>query len=209
MSAADSRGSTFKLVTGLDTPDRGKDRLLVTAIDLFYKVGFRDVSIEQVCDEAGMSREEFNQHFRDKDDLVVEAIIQHDQWEREAWARAVAEIAGDNPRRQLLAVFDLMDSLFRNPDYRGCLFIQAAGEYLDPESRPFQAAKTHKRNTHAWVSELAARAGIGDPNWFADEYLAIFEGALILRQVHHHEDAVRVTKPMIERLLESHLAEAG
>lgn len=205
MSDVPAQGSTFKLVTGLDRPDQGKDRLIVTAIDLFYQYGFRAVGVEQVCDEAGMTRAEFRQHFRDKDDLVVEAIIQHDRWERDAWKRAVEELAGDDPRGQLLAVFDLMDQLFRNPDYRGCLFIQAAGEYLDPESPPHQAARTHKRNTRQWVCELAARAGIEDPDWFADEYLAIFEGALILRQIHHHEDAVRVTRPMIERLLATHL----
>ena len=44
-----------------------------------------------------------------------------------------------------------------------------------------------------------------DPDTFADSYTVLFEGALVLRQVHDRDDAARVVRPLIEQLLEAHL----
>ena len=197
----------MKLLTGKDLPAQGRDRLLVIAIDLVYAEGFSGIDEARVCEEAGVSLSEFREHFTGIDELFVEAVRKHDAWERAAWERSVQEIAPNDPPLQLLAVFDVMENVFKNPQYKGCLFIAAAGAFSDRSHPVHQACREHKREARRWIARLAEEAGITYPDWFADEYMAIFEGALILEQVHHHEDAVRVTRPMIERLLRSHLGE--
>ena len=56
-------------------------------------------------------------------------------------------------------------------------------------------------------SDLAAQAGADDPEAFADAYTMLFEGALVLRQVHDRDDAARVVRPHIDPGLANKLRE--
>ena len=68
-----------------------------------------------------------------------------------------------------------------------------------------QAAAAHKHASREMVRELAEHAGAAEPEQFADAYTLLFEGTLVLRQVHDRDDAARVARPVFERLIESHV----
>ena len=52
----------------MDNPK--KQQIVSTARDLFWKFGFRRVSIEEICREANVSKMTFYKHFKNKDELV-------------------------------------------------------------------------------------------------------------------------------------------
>jgi len=52
-----------------------RDRILFSAERLFTKSGFDQVSIDQVMQDAGMTRGAFYAHFRSKQELYSEAIL--------------------------------------------------------------------------------------------------------------------------------------
>src|SRR5678815_5079878 len=80
-----------------DPPKTGRDRLLNAAIELFYRHGFGAVGIDQVIASAGVTKTTFYKHFEGKDDLMVAAVKQRDEWESAAWDRAARKRAGDDP----------------------------------------------------------------------------------------------------------------
>jgi AcrR family transcriptional regulator len=47
-----------------------KQQIVDTAKDLFWKFGFRRVTIEEVCSKTGVSKMTFYKHFSNKDELV-------------------------------------------------------------------------------------------------------------------------------------------
>jgi len=47
-----------------------KQQIITTARDLFWKYGFRRVSIEEICREANVSKMTFYKHFNNKDEIV-------------------------------------------------------------------------------------------------------------------------------------------
>jgi AcrR family transcriptional regulator len=47
-----------------------KQQIVSTARDLFWKYGFRRVSIEEICREANVSKMTFYKHFKNKDELA-------------------------------------------------------------------------------------------------------------------------------------------
>ena len=49
-----------------------------------------------------------------------------------------------------------------------------------------------------WATEAA---GAKDPEAFADVYTMLVEGTLILRQVHLRNDAAKLARPVVEKLL--------
>ena len=47
-----------------------KQQIVDTARDLFWKFGFRRVSIEEICIKASVSKMTFYKHFKNKDELI-------------------------------------------------------------------------------------------------------------------------------------------
>ena len=202
-------GSGIETVRGLfelpEPPARGRERLIRIAMRLFYEHGINAVGLDRVIEEAGISKTAFYKHFESKDDLVVEAIRARDAWEMEQWRRAVTILGGDDPRRQLIAMVDMLDILFNDPNFFGCQFINAAAEFPNPNDPVHQAAAAHKRASRDMVRDMASRAGARDAEAFADAFTMLFEGTLVLRQIHDRDDAARVARPVFERLIEEHL----
>jgi len=184
-------------------PASGRGRIVHAAIQLFYRHGFQAVGIDQVLAAAGVTKTTFYKHFESRDELMIEAIRTRDRWERQAWGDAMRELGGDDPADQLLALFDLLDIWFNDPDFRGCQFINAAAEFANPSDPVHEVAAEHKRATHAEFRGLAEAAGFDDPAGFADRYNALVEGTLVLRQVHGRDDAAKAIKPAVAALIEA------
>lgn len=204
-----ARKSAAELFGVRAAPKNARDRLLDTAIDLFYTHGFHVVGLDRILAETGVTKTTFYKHFESKDDFVVAAIERRDAWEARAWNRAVKKLAGNDPRKQLLAMFDVLDLWFNTPEFGGCIFINAAAEFPDPRDPAHLAAAAHKIRNRAQFRDLAKKAGLTDPETFADQYTALVEGTLILRHVHHRNDAARISKPMVENLLALYTVPGG
>ena len=204
-SAAPPRKSAAELLGVPVVPRTARDRIVLTAIDLFYDHGFNAVGLDRILEVAGTTKTTFYKHFASKDELAVVALRQRDAWERAAWARAVQQLAGDDPKGQLLAIFDVLDVWFNDPAFRGCMFINAGIEFPNPNDPVHQAAAEHKRAARDTVAAIAQRGGASDPGAFADAYTLVFEGTLVLRQVHDRDDAARLARPVIAALVEQHL----
>lgn len=186
-------------------PKNGKERLIDVAVNLFYVQGFHAVGLDQVLESAGVTKTTFYKHFESKEDLIVECIMRRDEIESIAWQRAVLELAGEDPRAQLLAHFDVLDAFFNDPSFHGCIFANAASEFTDPRDPAHQAAAAHKQKVRDTWMLLAAKAGTREPGVFADRYTVLFEGALVLRHVLGRDDAAKITRPMVEALFDEHI----
>ncbi len=198
------RKTAVELLGVPDPPKNGRDRLVLHAIELFYTHGFNAVGIDQIIDAAGVTKTTFYKHFESKDDLMVAAVKQRDEWEGAAWGRAIAAAAGDDPRARLLVLFDVLDEWFNAPDFRGCIFINTAAEFPNPSDPIHQAAAEYKQRCRDHWRDAARAAGAepGDAELFADQYALIVEGTLIMRQVHGRNDAAQVARPIAEHLVE-------
>jgi AcrR family transcriptional regulator len=186
-------------------PSTGRERLIAAGLELFYHHGFQTVGIDRVIEHAGVTKTTFYKHFEGKDDFVIACLRSRDDWEMGAWARAVSTLAGEDPRAQLLAYFEVLDVWFNDPAFRGCMFISAASEFSDRRDPVHIAAAEHKRKTRDQFRLLAARAGASDPDAFADEYTILMEGTLVVRHVHGRDDAARVAKPAVVALIGRHM----
>lgn len=190
-----------------ETPKAGRDRLVAVAVELFYRRGFAAVGVDQVTEAAGVTKTTFYKHFESKDDLMVAAVRLRDEWESQAWDRAVRKLAGDDAVGQLLAMVDVMDLWFNDPDFHGCMFLNTAVEFPNPHDPVHQAAAAYKQRVRDHRRDLARRAGATPPDAeaFADCFTALMEGALILRQTWGRNDAARAIRPAVEQLIRTYL----
>jgi AcrR family transcriptional regulator len=192
-------------------PRTGRERLVAAAVELFYRHGFGAVGVDAVIAAAGVTKTTFYKHFEGKDDLMVAAVRRRDEWESAAWQRAIRKLAGDDPVRQMLAMLDVMDVWFNDPDFGGCMFLNTAVEFPNPHDPVHQAAAAYKRRVRDhWRNQArAAGADAAAAETFADCYTAVLEGALVLRQTQGRNDAARVVRPAVEGLIRAYLPGAG
>src|SRR5581483_3265779 len=178
--------SALELLGLPPAPRTGRDRLVAAAVELFYRHGFGAVGIDRVIAAAGVTKTTFYKHFEGKDDLMVAAVRRRDEWESRAWQRAVRNIAGDDPVGQLLAMWEVLDVWFNDPDFHGCMFLNTALEFPNPHDPVHQEAAAYKRRVRDRFRDLAREAGArgAAAETFADCFTALIEGALVLRQTH-------------------------
>jgi AcrR family transcriptional regulator len=192
-------GSTSVRTEGLSA----RERLLAAADQLFYAEGVQSVGIDRVIELAGVARATLYNTFGSKEALVKAYLdARH--------AGTVSRLTGSierqsEPRARLLAVFDAQGELFAEPGFRGCAFVTASAEA--PAGGQVEAAADDYR---AWVhnlfTELAADAGVADPDSLASQLQLIYDGAGLAARMDR-SPAVRVaSRAAAAALLDAALA---
>lgn len=182
-----------------------RDRLIETALNLFYMDGFHAVGLDRILAEVGVTKTTFYNHFESKEDLVIAAIRRRDEWETQTFSRMVQERAGYEPRAMLLAMFDVLDEWFTNDDFLGCLYINACAEFPSRHDPVHQVAADHYREAERTLHQIAEAAGADDPTTLARQLVLLIQGAFARRLVIHDDSAAAAAKEAAELLLERHL----
>ena len=157
-------------------PSAAQERILDTAFSLFYARGIRAVGVDLIIAESGVAKATFYKHFPSKDHLVVAYLDKVDGvWTGQL--HAAARAAGDEPAAQLVGLFDALGTACRREGYRGCAFINAAGE-SQPGTPVHDRTVAHKAAVLAWVRDLAEQAGARDPVTLARSLTLLLDGGL-------------------------------
>ena len=186
-----------------------RQRLIESARARFYRDGFRNVGIDQILDDVGISRTAFYKHFESKDDLMLEVLEWVNEWIQGVFRSMVRERGGRSAQGQLRALFDVVEQVIETEGYHGCMFVNAAMEFPLPHDPAHVAAARNKRAIELIVHELADRAGADDPRAVAEELCLIIEGAYVTRHVSGRRDAVAIARRLADRVLDAHLGHLG
>lgn len=130
-----------------------RERILVTAHDLFYRHGIRATGIDRVIAEAGVAKLTFYRHFPGKDELVRAFLdYRHSRWM--AWFVDALGRHGAQPERGLAPVVAALEEWFGEPPFRGCAFINAVAEVGASLPDANAIARRHKLDMEAVIAEL-------------------------------------------------------
>ena len=134
-----------------------RERILLTAHDLFYADGIRATGIDRVIAASAVTKVTFYRHFPSKDD-VVRAFLDHRHARWMAWfvdalgRRGAHERSGD--AQALLLLADVMAEWFADPVFRGCAFINAVAEVGGSVEGAAERARDHKREMVEVIADL-------------------------------------------------------
>jgi len=188
----------------MDAGSARRDHLVETALKLFYEHGFHATGIDTILAESGVAKMTLYKYFKSKDDLILAALELRDRRWME-WFRETLKQRGKNPRQRLLAVFDLLAEWFRQEDFRGCMFINAASEYCGLDGRIGEVAAQHKRLLRKELEQLALDAGVKRPNVLADRISLLIEGAIVMALMEKSDRWAATAKEAAEFLIKSAL----
>ena len=126
-----------------------RERILLTAHDLFYRDGIRATGIDTVIELAGVTKVTFYRHFRSKNDLIVAYLeYRHERWM--SWFTAALQRHGGT----LQALVPTMAEWFRSPEYRGCAFINGVSEIAPALPQVTEITRRHKAEMQQAIAAL-------------------------------------------------------
>src|SRR5947209_16577151 len=86
---------------------RPRDRILLSAQDLFHRHGIRGVGVETIAEAAGTNKMTLYRHFESKDELIIEYLNYKGAKSEEMWTEIETSHPGD-PAAQLYAFVALV-----------------------------------------------------------------------------------------------------
>ena len=157
---------------------RPDERLLETAYELFCARGVRDVGVDELVERAGVAKATLYRHFSSKDELILAFLqLREERWTT-GWLRQKVRERGGTPEEQLLAVFDLFDEWFREPDYAGCPFIKVLLE-MGAGHPAGAACIEHLETVRELLTQLVEDTGLRDPSELAQSFHLLLCGSII------------------------------
>jgi AcrR family transcriptional regulator len=172
-------------------------QVVEAADQLFYARGVQAVGMDAVRTAAGVSLKRIYALFPSKDALIA-AVLERRRAQWNAGIAATAERAS-TAREKILAVFDFLDGWFREPDFKGCAFINAYGELHDGNPDVSRTVREQKASFQRYVADLVRDAG--GPETLAAQIAILAEGAQTTAAIAGTPEAAAQARAAAEVLL--------
>lgn len=161
-------------------PRRGepsaRERLIETAVELFYQEGIRTIGIDVVVARSGVSKSSLYRTFASKEELIAAFAEEQNRRFWQWWNETTTRHTGA-PRKQIEALFDGVADQIANPRFRGCPFINLATEFPDRQHTGTAIACANKREMCNRLRLLARALGARDPHKLGDQLALLIDGA--------------------------------
>ncbi len=171
-----------------------RDRILLTAYDLFYREGIRATGIDRVIAESGVAKVTFYRHFPSKNVLIHEFLeYRHQRWM--AWFVDALQRHGGGVK----ALSPALAEWFTDQGFRGCAFINSVGELGTSLPEVLEITRRHKNEMTDVIANLlpTSRHRKQDAQALA---LAV-DGAIIRAQYDQTPDAALTALEVIQKSL--------
>jgi AcrR family transcriptional regulator len=133
----------------MPAPSEARERILATALTLFYRDGIRATGIDRLIAESAVTKATFYRHFPGKSDLIL-AFLEHRHARWMAWFTEALERHGGDAD----ALAPALAEWLRSPDYRGCAFINSVGELGAELPGVVDIARRHKAEMTQAIAAL-------------------------------------------------------
>jgi len=183
-----------------------RERLLNTAIALFYAEGIHSVGVERILAEAKVTRATFYRHFPGKEDLIVAYLERVHQHVRDQYDQAVA--SGEPAAEILREIGRKIVEEIRTPGFRGCAFLNAAAEYPDAGHPVHRTVLAHREWFLNTLIDLFAQTCDRPPEGAARHFVMLRDGVMAAGCLGDPDVAGETFLSGVEGLIEVHVLKA-
>jgi AcrR family transcriptional regulator len=183
------------------------ERLVTAATDLFYRLGFQAVSIDDITQASGVTRPTLYRHFHSKDQLGAICLQRLVEAERASWDRIAAQTQGE-AQAELRALIAHYADRLAAPDFRGSPFANTALELTEPDHPARRVAEHFEAEMRVHLGALCVRADCIRPDALADGLFLLMHGAAASRHFSAAHGPALALSHVAETLLAAHLPAA-
>ncbi|WP_367870115.1 TetR/AcrR family transcriptional regulator [Luteolibacter sp. Populi] len=196
-----------------------KERLLEAAGDLIWENSYGMVTIDAICEKAGVKKGSFYYFFESKADLAVAAL--EEDWQKEMKPKFDAMFSASNPpleriRLMMQSSYDCQKQMLEeNGQILGCPCFSLGSE-ICTQNEPIRAKVQETLCRMVRYLESAIRdaqadgsVGPGDPLIKAKAVYTLYEGSLTEARIHNSLESLRILPEMVMGYLGAPIAQAS
>jgi len=184
------------LTTSKSKSEMSRARILDAARDSILSRGFAAMTVDAVCQSAGITKGGFFYHFESKDELGEAALAKFWSDAEERQSKAPFNMASD-PIKYLEGYLDFAIEAYQDPELqKGCMLAIFTMELAESNEQLFKAASRHFAEWRAMLLDMFERASRHagqkiDARAWSDLYISTLEGALLLSKSSHDPEAIK------------------
>jgi len=162
-------------------------RIIDAASRLFYQQGYNSTGINQIIDEADISKASLYQHFKSKEDLLLEYLeIVSAQTILNLRNAAATET---EVQEKISAIFRFMSAYTDSKDFCGCNFLNMAGEIPKENQRVYELIQRQKNEIRKLFTEILTYGTTGEDakeraKNLADGIYLLLDGAIMSCKIY-------------------------
>jgi len=157
-------------------PSAARLRVLVSADRLFYADGIRTMGVDNIIAQSSITKATFYKHYGSKDRLILEYVQGRDRASRAAMNDLIETAASS--REALVALAASIAAEIQSPDFHGCAFMNAAGEFRQPGHQVRLTVADHRDWLSGVFTGLLGDMGHSLPGDAADDLILARDGAM-------------------------------
>lgn len=185
-------------------PIVAKEKIMNTASRLFYEQGYNLTGINQIIEEAEISKPSLYNHFKSKNDLLMAYLD-----ERYAnWFEEYNDFTKDitDPYERLMSLFDFRIDRQIKSGYGGCVWNKIVAEAPKEEVQVFERTTKFKNAIKVLVVDMVKQLNRPQGQLLSDEELAetVFlhmEGGVIMAYITKSHQALENAKEIVRKLI--------
>lgn len=164
-----------------------RDRIIETALRLFYEQGYLATGINQVITESQVAKATFYHHFSSKENLCVAYLqARHVVWMD--WLRISVE-KHTTIEDRIKGVFGFLTEWMKKCNFRGCAFLNIASEVPSLNNKIRAEVVKHKDDLKVYLKQMISQLKISGKRYKnidikkdVDMVYVLVEGAIVASQ---------------------------
>lgn len=187
----------------VETP-KAAERILTTANELFYREGTRAIGVDEIVSRAGATKPTLYRAFPSKDHLIA-AFLEGQGEGFWGYFEAAVQKHPDDPKAQILAFFEDLETRATKPGYRGCALTNAAVEYPAADHPGRLVSVEHKQGLRERLRQMTKAMDAKKPKKLADALLLLIEGVYVSSQLFGKDGPAGAARSAAQALIEAHM----
>lgn len=184
----------------LSRQDVKKQEILDQAMRLFWESGFHATGVDTVLADTGISKRTLYKYFPSKEHLI-EAVLAQYGAAVEASLFAPAMARSDDPREQILAIFDVRQEMMEASCHQGCLAMKAGLEYMGKHKGIEETSRQSSLYIEDRFIALCGAGGVKNPELAGRQINLLLQGAVLTSQARRDTDVFAAAKDAIRVLI--------
>jgi len=186
-----------------DGREPSRKPLLRAAIDCFARLGYQGTTIDRIARDAGVTKGAVYYHFRDKEQLLFEAVKDHvGEFERQVLAEVTPELDAMGALRRVVDVCFFHATVSNHRRFIITLMVEA----LDTNPALSVEFRNILRRMRVFLADVVRRGqqrGVLRGDVSAEAAAAVVAGAIMGAEIQHYQDPEQVDlRAILDTLVE-------
>lgn len=185
----------------------GREKIIRTATDLFYRQGYHQTGINQIIKESGVAKATFYSNFKSKEELCIAYLRELDRMDTDAIKNLLNSL--DDPYERYMAIIRGLKDYVQETDFRGCAFGNIAVEITEPDHPIRKEVKLHEDRFRSILKDVVNDLKNSDTRYkridvdnIVDTYYLILEGAIVASKNYNDIWPLERAVDSVEKLIE-------